>query len=104
MPEETEKRLKAVALKFEKGRDTAPKVLAKGSGQIAEKILALAREKDLPLYEDPELVEVLSKLDLGAQIPYELYQAVAEVLIFIYRMNQQRMAGQARPAAGPLGR
>ena len=86
-----EKPKKAVALKFEMGKDEAPRVLAKGQGLMADKILALAKEKNIPLHEDPELVEVLSKLELGGSIAPELYQAVAEVLIFIYRMNQKKM-------------
>lgn len=99
MPEVPEKKVKAVALKFVMGKDEAPQVLAKGQGLMAEKILALARQKGIPLYEDPELVEVLSKLDLGNHIAPELYQAVAEVLIFIYRVNQKK-AGP-RPAPPP---
>jgi FlhB-like protein len=91
MPEPQVRRQKAVALKFELGKDEVPEILAKGQGLIAEKILALAKQKGIPLYEDPELVEVLSKLDLGNHIAPELYQAVAEVLIFIYRVNQKKM-------------
>jgi flagellar biosynthesis protein len=102
-----QKQLRAVALKFEMGKDDAPTVLAKGRGLMAEKILALAKKKNIPLYEDPELVEVLSKLDMGNQIAPELYQAVAEVLIFIYRTNQAKMAAKAAPPSvtlKPLGR
>jgi FlhB-like protein len=97
MPDpQPEKVVRAVALKFEMGKDEAPQVLAKGQGLIAEKILALAKQKGIPLYEDPELVEVLAKLDLGRHIAPELYQAVAEVLIFIYRMNMKKMESQQR--------
>jgi len=83
------KRKGAVALRYDDDRDQAPKVAAKGWGEVAEKILAIAREHDIPLYEDPDLLEVLSKLDITEEIPPELYQAVAEVLSFIYRMNRE---------------
>lgn len=90
-----EKRRRAVALKYDRSGGTAPRVLAKGKGGIADKILEVAKEKGIPLYEDPELVEVLGQLDVNTEIQPELYQAVAEVLIFIYKMNQKRKAGQA---------
>ena len=91
MPEPKPKTQYAVALKFKMGQDQAPQILAKGKGSVAEKILQAARDNDIPLYEDPELVEILSKLELGNQISPELYQAVAEVLIFIYKMNMKKM-------------
>ncbi len=78
---------RAVALRYQQGEDDAPVVVAKGKGLIADKIIALAEEYDIPLYQDPDLVEVLSTIDLGHMIPVELYQAVAEVLAFVYRMN-----------------
>jgi flagellar biosynthesis protein len=84
-------RRRAVALKYQMGdRQSAPRVLAKGQGAVADRILDLAREKGVPLYEDKELVEVLGQLDVGTEIAPELYQAVAEVLIFIYKMNQKK--------------
>lgn len=78
---------KAVALKYERGRDAAPKVTAKGRGTVADKILALAREHGIPIEKDTALMEALYRLDLNEQIPEELYQIVAEILAFIYRMN-----------------
>ena len=78
---------KAVALKYERGRDAAPKVTAKGRGAVADKILALAREHGIPIEKDTTLMEALYRLDLNEQIPEELYQIVAEILAFIYRMN-----------------
>jgi flagellar biosynthesis protein len=93
-----EKRRRAVALKYDReGGQAAPKILAKGQGGVADKILDLAREKGIPLYEDPELVEVLGQLDVNTEIQPELYQAVAEVLIFIYKMNQKKKSGAALP-------
>jgi flagellar biosynthesis protein len=78
---------KAVALKYNKGKDSAPKVVAKGKGYIAEKIIEAARENNVPLYEDKNLSQVLEALDLDTEIPPELYRAVAEVLAFIYKLN-----------------
>jgi flagellar biosynthesis protein len=78
---------KAVALKYERGKDTAPKVAAKGRGAVADKILALARENKIPIERDSTLMEALYRLDINEEIPEELYQVVAELLAFIYRMN-----------------
>jgi flagellar biosynthesis protein len=84
-----EKRKRAVALRYNSEKDTAPKVAAKGSGKVAEKILQIAKEYNIPLKEDPQLVEVLSTLDLHEEIPPELYRAVAEILAFVYRMTKK---------------
>ena len=78
---------KAVALKYDGKKDTAPSVIAKGRGNIAEKIIDIAKEHNVPLYEDKNLIQVLEALDLETDIPPELYRAVAEVLAFIYRLN-----------------
>jgi len=85
-----EPRPKAVAMQYERGKDRAPKVTAKGQGILAEKILALAREHHIPIQKDKALLEALYRLDLNEEIPEELYQVVAEVLAFIYRMNRLR--------------
>ncbi len=82
-----DKQKKAVALKYNKGKDSAPKIVAKGKGYIAEKIIEAARENNVPLYEDKNLSQVLEALDLDTEIPPELYRAVAEVLAFIYKLN-----------------
>ena len=84
-----DKTLKAVALKYDKEKDHAPKVTAKGRGEIAEKIIEIAKVHDLPLYEDKNLVQILEALELETEIPPELYRAVAEVLAFIYRLNNR---------------
>lgn len=80
-------RQKAVALRYERGKDNAPAVTAKGQGKLAEKILELARQNNIPIQKDKTLLEALYRLDLNTEIPEELYQVVAEVLAFIYRMN-----------------
>ncbi|MBW2489067.1 MAG: EscU/YscU/HrcU family type III secretion system export apparatus switch protein [Deltaproteobacteria bacterium] len=81
------KKTKAVALTYDKDKDAAPRVMAKGRGQVAEKIIETARAHHVPLVEDENLVQVLEALDLETQIPPELYRAVAEVLAFVYRLN-----------------
>jgi len=78
---------KAVALRYERSKDGAPRVVAKGRGYVAESIAAIAREHHVPLVADRNLVEVLEALDINLEIPPELYRAVAEVLVFVYRIN-----------------
>ena len=68
-------------------KDAAPKVLAKGQGLIAERIIELAQQHGIHVHSDPDLVEVLSKIEIDQEIPKELYRAVAEVLAFVYRLN-----------------
>ncbi len=84
-----ETRKKAAALRYKPEKDAAPKVVAKGSGKIAERILQVAKEHNVPIKDDPQLVEVLSTLDLYQEIPAELYRAVAEILAFVYRMTKK---------------
>ena len=81
---------KAVALKYDGKKNRAPKVVARGRGAIAKKIMAVAKENHVPLYEDKNLVQILEALELETEIPPELYRAVAEVLAFIYRLNSRR--------------
>ena len=78
----------AVALHYD--GDKAPTVTAKGSGEVAEQIIALAREHGIPLQENAALTELLSRLDLGTEIPPELYLAVAEVIAFAYLLSGKR--------------
>ena len=85
-----EKVKKAAALKYERGKDRAPRLVAKGTGPIAEKIVELARENGVEILEDKELVEFLVALDVGQEIPPELYRAVAEVLAYVYRITRLR--------------
>lgn len=82
---------KAVALKYEPRKDSAPEVVASGRGQVAEKIIKLAKAHGIYIKQDSDLVEVLSKLDIGEAIPPELYAVVAEVLAFVYRVNQKKL-------------
>jgi len=87
------KRKQAVALRYQAGTMEAPKVIAKGKGYVADNIIKTAQDHRIPIQEDPSLVEVLGKLDIDQQIPPELYQVVAEVLAFVYRLDK---AGGAR--------
>ncbi len=80
----------AVALRYHEDRDAAPRVIAKGAGNVARKIIEVAEANNIPVRSDPDLVQSLSQLDLGQAIPSELYPAVAEVLAYVYRMNNQR--------------
>lgn len=86
---QTEKRKIAVALQYNPGEE-APTVVATGRGQIADRILDTAKEADVPVYEDEKLAKTLSKLELGDQIPPELYEVVAEVLVLVDKMDRIR--------------
>jgi flagellar biosynthesis protein len=79
---------RAVALRYDQDALAAPQVVAKGCGLLAEKIRAIARQHGIPLYEDADLVEMLSQVDIDREIPVELYGAVAEVLSWVYRANE----------------
>lgn len=77
----------AVALQYNKG-DDAPKVVASGKGAVAQRIIEKAKETDVPLYEDGKLAKTLSKLEIGDAIPQELYGVVAEILVFVDKMDK----------------
>jgi len=80
---------KAVALRYDPGKEQAPVVVAQGRGYIAERIREVARESGVPVKEDSELVEYLMALDLYQEIPPELYAVIAEILAFIYSMDKK---------------
>lgn len=83
-------------MRYDPGEDPAPRLVAKGQGHVAERILEIAREHGIHIHEDPDLVEVLAALDLGQLIPEELYEALAEILAFIYRLNRLAKPQMAR--------
>ncbi|RFU71270.1 FlhB-like flagellar biosynthesis protein [Peribacillus saganii] len=83
------KRIEAVALSYQRDKDSAPRVAAKGKGVVAENILQTAKEHNIPIQEDPSLTELLGKLDINTAIPEELYQVVAEVFAFIYKVDKE---------------
>lgn len=85
-----EKKKKAAALKYDPATGSAPKVTAKGKGKVAENIIAIAEKHNIPIKKDPDLVEVLSRLDMNQEIPQEIYVAVAELLAFVYAINKTK--------------
>lgn len=82
---------RAVAMRYREESDQAPRLVAKGRGRVAERILELARMHDIPLHEDADLVDLLGVLELEAEIPPRLYQALAEVLAHVYRVNRRML-------------
>ena len=87
--EENKKVKTAVALEYDPN-DLAPKIVATGRGKIAERIIEQAKENDVPVHEDEKLANTLSKLDIGEYIPPELYEVVAEILVFVDNMEKIR--------------
>ena len=82
-------RAAAAALRYRMAEDPAPRLVAKGAGMVAEKIIAAAKEAGVPIHEDPDLLALLMTLNINEAIPPEMYTAVAEVLAFIYKMNNK---------------
>lgn len=80
---------KAVALRYDAQRENAPRVVAKGKGEVAENIIKVAELHNLPIQKDEDLVELLSKVELDREIPEKLYVAVAEVFKFIYTVTRK---------------
>ena len=89
------KHLTAVALAYEVG-ETAPKVVASGKGLVAQKIIDTAKENDVPLHADSKLAETLSNLEIGEEIPPELYEVVAEILVFVDAMDKIKAKDKSR--------
>ncbi len=81
---------RAIAVRYKSDSDPAPKVIAKGQGVLAERILAIAAKEGIYIQEDPDLVTLLAKIEVNDTIPEELYRAVAEVLAFVYRLNRKQ--------------
>ncbi|MBQ3164006.1 MAG: EscU/YscU/HrcU family type III secretion system export apparatus switch protein [Lachnospiraceae bacterium] len=77
----------AVALEYDP-EDSAPKVIAMGRGALAERIIEQAKQSDIPVHRDDKLVNTLSKLEIGDMIPPELYEVVAEILVFVDSMDK----------------
>jgi flagellar biosynthesis protein len=88
MTEQKHTRKEAIALSYDPNNGDSPKVVAKGKGKIAENILDKAKEHDVPIQEDPTLVELLGQLEVDETIPEQLYQAVAEVFAYIYQVDR----------------
>lgn len=84
-----EEKKTAVALSYEAG-DEAPRILATGTGEVAERIIDEAKKADVPFYKDEALARTLSKLEIGEAIPPELYEVVAQILVFVDKMDKLR--------------
>jgi flagellar biosynthesis protein len=98
MSQRKSKNLKsAVALKYKTHKDPAPKVTAKGEGLVAERIIQLAQENQVPIKEDPDLVQILAQVDINKEIPPSVYKVVAELLAFVYKMNTQYQSLPKKP-------
>lgn len=82
-----EKPKTAIALEYNP-QDGAPKVIASGRGLLAEKIIEKARESEVPIHQDDKLADTLSRLEIGDMIPPELYEVVAEILVFVDSMDK----------------
>jgi len=89
-----ERRKKAAALRYDKDLDAAPRVTAQGQGSVAENIVSAAKEAHVPLIEDAALVSALLALELGEEIPPELYRAAAKILSFLYTVDKTAAAGK----------
>ena len=88
-PDERKNKLKqSVALRYRPKEERAPRVVAKGKGYLAEKIIEIAKKHGIPIKYEPDLVQILSKLDLDQEVPPSLYRAVAEIFAFVYRLNK----------------
>lgn len=85
-------RKSAVALGYDPEKDEAPRVIAAGQGALADSLLQIAKEHEIPIHTDHPLAEALVKLELGAYVPPELYAAVAEVMAFLLRLEQEKAA------------
>jgi len=78
----------AVSLQYKKGVNIAPRVTAKGQGWIADNIIKLAKDRNIPIREDRDLVNLLSEVDVGNEVPESLYKVVAELLAWVYQLNK----------------
>ncbi|MCR4762711.1 MAG: EscU/YscU/HrcU family type III secretion system export apparatus switch protein [Lachnospiraceae bacterium] len=86
----------AIALGYDPGQDDAPRILAAGRGKLAERIIEEAQVNDIPIHEDSKLADTLSRLEIGEMIPPELYEVVAEILVFVDAMDKIRAKSQIK--------
>ena len=80
---------KAVALQYDIEKDNAPRITASGQGEIAKKIIETAKKHDIPIKKDQDVVEILARLNIGDEVPPELYEVIAEILSFIYNLENK---------------
>ncbi|MCQ2543173.1 MAG: EscU/YscU/HrcU family type III secretion system export apparatus switch protein [Lachnospiraceae bacterium] len=84
------KRRQAIALEYDPNEDNAPKVIASGKGALADRIIDMAKDNKIPVHKDSKLANTLSRLEIGQEIPPELYEVVAEILVFVDAMDKIR--------------
>ena len=89
MAKSSSSKSRAVAVRYDSAADEAPKVTAKGTGRLAMEMIEMARQHGIPIHKEPNLVQILSMLELDQEIPPQVYHAVAEILSFIYRANNR---------------
>ena len=94
--DENKKIKTAVALGYDPNEDGAPRVIASGKGALAEKIIEQAQENKIPVHEDDKLADTLSRLEIGEMIPPELYEVVAEILVFVDAMDRIKAKDKSR--------
>ncbi|MBO4911756.1 MAG: EscU/YscU/HrcU family type III secretion system export apparatus switch protein [Butyrivibrio sp.] len=94
--DENKKIKTAVALGYDPNEDGAPRVIASGKGALAEKIIEQAQENKIPVHEDDKLADTLSRLEIGEMIPPELYEVVAEILVFVDAMDKIKAKDKSR--------
>lgn len=87
---------KAVALSYDEDKSAAPVIVASGSGYMAEKIIETARESGVPVYEDNSLATVLTQLDLGSEIPEQLYQAIVDIYVYFLKFSGESVSPQKK--------
>lgn len=92
MERSTDRQKHAVTLRYEPKKDGAPVLTGKGRGHVAEKILELAREHNIPIRQDKNLLQILSRLDIYQKVPPGVYKVVAEILAFIYRLSNRTLS------------
>ena len=78
----------AISLQYQKEINSAPKITARGEGWVAEKIIEIAQERNIPIRKDKDLLNLLSEIDLGREVPESLYKVVAELLAWVYQLNK----------------
>lgn len=81
---------KAVALGYKREKDNAPKVLASGNRYLADEIITIAQKYEIPIKKDPDMVEMLSQIEVNREIPPNMYRAVAEIFSFIYNITKKQ--------------
>ncbi len=97
-------RRRAIALRYDAEREQSPRVVASGAGHLAQRILELAEAHGVHVHSDPDLTALLAKLDLNTEIPPELYRAIAEILAFVYRLNQEAASPSASASTKSIDR